>query len=68
MKTGDLVQYIFDVGYNHIYSDKVKIGIFLNETDEMVDPRGICDQRRYSNILTADGKIVKTYNYLKINL
>lgn len=65
MKPGDLVQYTL-VGYNYIHPE-VYIGIFLNETEEMVDPQDVPLQRRYVNILDRNGKVVKTYNYLKIN-
>lgn len=63
MKRGDLVQFTL-TGYNYVHHE-VKIGIFLNETDVMVDPQR--DMRRYAEILDGNGEVVKTYNYLKIN-
>jgi hypothetical protein len=63
MKPGDLVQFTL-TGYNYVHHE-VKIGIFLNETEVMVDPQR--DMRRYAEILDGNGEVVKTYNYLKIN-
>jgi len=63
MKTGDLVQFTL-TGYNYVHHE-VKIGIFLHETDVMVDPQKV--MRRYAEILDGNGEVVKTYNYLKIN-
>jgi hypothetical protein len=63
MNPGDLVQFTL-VGFNHVHHE-VKIGIFLNETQEMVDQQK--DHRRYANILDVNGEVVETYNYLKIN-
>jgi hypothetical protein len=63
VKRGDLVQFT-RVGFNYVHRE-VKIGIFLNETEEVVDQNH--NKLRYAEIMNHDGEIVKTYNYLKIN-
>lgn len=52
MKPGDLVQFTLP-GYSYYIRSEVKVGIFLSETEEMVDSQGIQEDTQRSWVGTV---------------